>query len=287
MKGTVTKLFDIDRIVIPQELLDLHVEENEIEEKIQLLSIRYAKENDVEVVTKGDTVYCKVDENSYPDGRKVILYTGTNIPAASNASEKAIGKNVNDTFTATLADKNVTLTIQQIIHRTPVEVDDALIARLGIEDVQTIEAYRNYLKEQILADMRMERHKTIFYHYITELVNNSEYAYEKDEMDEYVQSLIAQYPPESLAEMNQEAIEANVLNQVKESLIADAFCSIHNIEIDMKEVEEAADQMLEMQALMGEEVPAREDMIEMYLQNMKFNAVYEYVDKIATEKLGG
>lgn len=114
MIGTVTKFYDIDRIVIPKDLLDLHVEESDIEEKVQRLSIRYAKESEVDVVSVGDTVYCKSDENSYPDGRKVILYTGTNLLGATEAAKKTIGKGVNDTFSTTLAKKQVTLTLQRL-----------------------------------------------------------------------------------------------------------------------------------------------------------------------------
>lgn len=287
MIGTVTKLYDVDSIVIPEELLDLQVKDSVIKEKVQMLSTRYAKESYADVVAPGDIVYCKADENSYPDGRKIILYTGTEVPGSQEAAKMTIGKRANDTFTTTLAGKFVTLTLQQIICRTPVEVDDALIAEIGIEGIHSVDEYREYIKEQMLADMRMERHKAIFYHFITELVEKSEFSYEEKEMNEYIQSLIAQYPPDSMIEMSDEEVKERVLSQVKESLIADAFCTAYSIEIDMKEVEEAADQMLQMQALMGEEVPSREEMIEMYLQNARFGALYDYVDKIATEKLGG
>lgn len=285
MNGAVTKLYDINSIVIPEELLDLRVDENEIEERVRMLSLRYANESEADIVAAGDTVYCKADKSSYPDGRRVILFTAVPLPGAEDAAEKAIGKGVNDLFTATLCEKDVALTVEKIVRRTPSEVNDELIRGIGIEGVATLDEYRAYLKEQRLADMRMERHKAIFYHFLCELVNKSEFSYDENEMKEYAQSLIAQYPP--VEDMSPEALEENVISQVKEGWISDAFCKNYNIQIDMKEIEEAADQMLEMQALVGEEVPPREEFIEMYLQNAKFGALYEYVDKISTEKLGG
>lgn len=287
MKGTVTKLYDIDRIVIPEELLDLHVEDCVVDDKVQLLSIRYAKESDADVVMKGDTVYCKADEASYPDHRSVILFTASNLPNAQEANEQVIGKAVNETVSTTLAKKDVTLTIQKIIRRTPVEINDALIDNLQIDGVKTVEEYREYLKNQMRQDMIMERHKAIFYHFMTELRTHSEFVYDQKEMDDYIQQMIAQYPPEALGDMDPKEVEESVACQVKEGWVADAFCTCHNIEIDPKEVEETVAQMMEMQALMGEEVPSKEEMTEMYLQNAKFNAFYEFVDTIATEKLGG
>lgn len=287
MNGAVTKLYDIDSIRIPEELLDLRVDDREIEEKVRMLSVRYAKESEADVAAVGDIVYCKADAGSYPDGRRVILFTGTSIPGAEDASEKAIGKSVNDSFSAMLSEKTVTLTVEKIIRRLPAEVNDALVRSIGLDDVTTLDEYRAYLKEQAIADMRMERHKAIFSYFLGELEKNSEFFYDEKELKEYIQSLIAQYPPDMGVEMSQEELEKRVFSQVKESWIADEFCKSRHIEIDMKEVEEAADQMLEMQALMGEEAPAREEIIEMYLQNAKFGALYEYVDKIATGKLGG
>lgn len=287
MIGAVTKLYDIDRIEIPKELLDLRVAENEIEEKVQMLSLRYAKEYETEVAALGDTVFCKADDISYPDGRTILLYTGTRIPGGSDAVEKALGKRVNDCFSAALMEKTVTLTVRKILRRTPVEVNDALISRIGIEGVTTLAEYRAHVKEQMLADMRMERHKAIFAFFLGELEKKSEYAYDQQELDAYIQSLIAQYPPDAGIEMSQEELRERVFSQIKESWIAEAFCKSRGIEIDMKEVEDAADQMLQMQELMGEEVPAKEEMMEMYLQNVRFGAMYEYVDKIATGKLGG
>lgn len=285
MNGTVTKLYDIDSILIPEELLDLRVEDSEIEEKVNMLSLRYADENETDVVAEGDIVYCKADKSSYPDGRSIILFTNTQLPGAEDASKKAIGKNVNDSFEAVLSEKKVTLTVEKIIRRSPAEVNDNLVGRIGIDGVTTLDEYRSYLREQMLSDIRMERHKAIFYHFLCELEKNSEYSYDEKEVQEYIKNLIAQYPP--VDDMSSEEVEANVFSQLKETWISEAFCKEHNIEIDMKEIEEAVDQMMGMQALLGDELPEKEELVEMYIQNARFGALYEYVDKISTEKLGG
>ena len=49
----------------------------------------------------------------------------------------------------------LTLTIEKIIHRTPVDVDDALIADMGIDGVNTGEEYRNNVRMQMFRDLLM------------------------------------------------------------------------------------------------------------------------------------
>lgn len=49
MNGFVTKLCDIDSIEIPKEMLEIHVDEQQLEEELSALSLRYAKEEPAEI----------------------------------------------------------------------------------------------------------------------------------------------------------------------------------------------------------------------------------------------
>lgn len=69
MKGYATKLCDIDSIAIPAELLETHVDGQLIEEEINALALRYAKESAADCAAEGDIVHCKAGADSYPDGR--------------------------------------------------------------------------------------------------------------------------------------------------------------------------------------------------------------------------
>ena len=90
MKGVVEKLCNIDSIAIPEELLDNHVDEHQVEAAVQALSVRYAKEEETEEVSKGDFVSCEADKESYPDGRTILIYAGMNLPGAEEAEADRI-----------------------------------------------------------------------------------------------------------------------------------------------------------------------------------------------------
>ena len=73
MKGIVKKLCDIDGIAIPAEMLGVHVDDKQVEQAIERLSLRYAKECPAETAQNGDLVRCHAEAG---DGRPILLYPG-------------------------------------------------------------------------------------------------------------------------------------------------------------------------------------------------------------------
>ena len=290
MKGFVTKLCDIDSIEIPKEMLEIRVEEQQLEEEIQALALRYAKEEPAEIAEMGDTVFCKADAESYPDGRTILLYTGVALPGAEDAAKQVLGAHASDTLTVQLAGKPVALTVEKILRRTPVAVDDALIARLGMEGVATVADYRNYLRNKAAEDLKMEQSKAVVRYLLDQLEAGSTFEYDGQELDAYVQKNMDQYLQEMQEmglEESPEEIKASILSQEKQFWMAEAFCKAHDIAVDMADVEAQTDQMMEMMQLTGEPVPDREELMEMGRQNAYFDGVIQYIDGILAQKMGG
>lgn len=290
MNGCVNKLCDIDSIVIPEEILDASIDEQRVEEELQTLAMRYAKESQEETVEKGDLVYCAADADSYPDGRTILIYTGMEMPEAKEAAEAVIGKKTGEAVAAVLAGKNVTLTIKKILRRTPVEVNDSLIESTGIDGVTTVEAYKEYIREKLMADAQMEASKMSVAFMIQNMTAKSTYTYDEAEFDAYVQA----HMDECMAEFSEmgeapapEEIKAGLLEQMKQLWMAEAFCKSKGIDIDMKAVEEQTDQMIEMMQLMGEEVPERSELIEEAIQNEYFTGFINYISQMIEQKTGG
>lgn len=148
MKGSVTKLCDMSSIAIPAEMLVLHVDEQQVEADIRALGLHYAKEETAKTVQQGDMVACRGDAASCSDGRTVLIYPGLSIPGAEAAEQAALGKQPGDTFSAEQAGKTATLTVDH--GRTPVEVNDALVAGIGLENVTPVEDYRRCLRQRKL-----------------------------------------------------------------------------------------------------------------------------------------
>ena len=286
MKGLVKKLCDIESIVIPEEMLKVSVDPARVEEEVASLALRYADKTEVDTTEIGDIVYCEADKESYPDGRTIILYTGTELPGAKEAAAAAVKKSVGDSFSATLADKSATLKIVKIIRRTPAEINDALVAAIGIEGVSTVDGYREYIKNKLLADIRLERSKEITRYFMDKLTDESEFSYDEAELEAYVKKCAAEMP-EGEPEMPPEELKQAVLSQMKLYWAADAFCKARGIEINDAEIEAEADQMAEMMGLMGEPVPDREELLDATRQNFVTGELFKVVDAIIGEKFGG
>lgn len=293
MHGVVSKLYDIDSIVIPEELLAVHVDEQQIADEVALLGIRYAKETQEDTVEKGDLVYTKADETSYPDGRTILIYTGLSMPGVEKAAEAVLGKHKGDAVAAEVAGKSVTLTIEKILRRTPVEVTDDLVAGMGIDGVTNLENYKTYLRDKKAEDQQMEKSKEVAHFVIDQMVKNSTYTYDEAEMDAHVQKMMEQYQKEmelygeEMEEVSPEEIQEGIIAQEKQTWMVKAFCESKGLEADLSSVEEDTDQMIEMMQLMGEEIPDRAEMIEMAIQDAYFNEFLNYIEQMVAQKKGG
>lgn len=290
MKGYVAHLYDVDRIAIPEDMLTVCVKEDQIEEQLSYLSLRYAEESYTDCVERRDIITCGVDSESYPDGRSILIFTGTSVPGSAQAAKDSIGRKIGETFLTTLCGNPVALTVRKILHRVPVEVNDELIASLGIEGVRTVNAYKDYLREKAIANARMEQTKEINVYLLDQMEALSTYIYDKKEMDRYVEEMMPRY----IKEMEEMGIEETpedlkkiIISQQKQAWIAEAFCKSRNIEIDRAAVEEDMDRMIEMMSLMGEEIPEREEMFEMSLRDAYSMKMFACMEKIVAEKLGG
>lgn len=296
MNGYVSKLYDIDSIVIPKEMLNTSVDEQRVEETVHMLSMRYAKEIQVDIVEKGDLVYCQADQTSYPDGRTILLYTGLEIEAAKDASEAVIGKKTEDSFLTTLAQKQVGLTVKKILRRIPVEVNDALITDMGIEGVVSVEDYKAYIRQKMAKDQEMENSKAVVRYVMDEMVEKTTYTYDETEMQAHVQAMMAEYEQmmeadgenEIEEDESPEDIKENIIYQEKQYWMAEAFCKSKDIPVDESEIEDEINRMVEMMELTGEPVPKRDELRAMMIQDAYLDGFFRYVNQmIEQQKEGG
>ncbi len=289
MNGFVTKLYDVDSIAIPAEYLKTQIDAQHIEDEIKALSLRCARETKVEQAAEGDLVRCRADKNSYPDNRTILLFTGAQLPGAEEAAKAAVGKHPGDVFTASLAGKTVQLTVEEVIRRVPVPVDDAAVAALGMEGVATVEAYRAYLTEKAEKEQKQEHGKQILRHFMDEMVNGSQYSYDENEMTAYVAKMkeetLKQNP--AAAEMGDERIAQSIVYQCKQQWCAEAICKAQGMAPTREEIEQGADQMAEMFQLVGESVPGREELLEMAKSELCMTPMFEYLNQLIQQKVGG
>lgn len=289
MKATVKKLCDMDKIAIPPELLKVELDEQAVTDAVARLSLRYAALGEAETAETGDIVHCRPDAQSYPDGRDILLYTDVAMPGAEQAAQAALGKRVGESFEAPIAGKAVQLTVSKIVRRTPAEVNDALIASMGLDGVSTVAEYTAYAREKMLADLRMERSKEITHIIVDTMDKESEFDCDAAVLDELVASQEEMYAADYAAagiDITPEELRMSILAQARQAWVAEAFCIERGIEIDRESAEQYADQMIEMMTLMGEEVPERAVMLEMALENEYFRGFYDYIDGLIARRMG-
>ena len=290
MKGQVSRLYDLNSIAIPDEMLQVRVDAQAVEDKVRSLSVSCAKAVDVSAAEHGDVVHCDADKNSYSDGRTILLFTGTEIPGAEEAAKAAVGKKLGDTLAVELSGKSAELTIRRIVRRVPVAVDDALIAGLGIDGVTTVDGYRAHVERQMLADLRMENKKKITRHILDTMIAGSDFDYDEAEMDaeiqENMEATLAEYAAEGL-EATPEEIRENAILQAKQIWLAEAMCEKYDVSIDSAAIEEQVDQMIEMMSLMGEDAPGRDDLLAEFSQGEYMNGMFDLIDRTIAAKTEG
>lgn len=290
MKAQVTKLCDPWVVEIPAHLLTAHVDSQQLEQQIGQLAVRYAQYLPVQTVAPGDVVFCHGDEAAYPDKRQILLYPSMGIPGAEQAEKESIGKTVGACFTTQLAGKEVSLCIKNVLHPIPAQVNDALIASMGLEGIDTVAAYWDHLAAKMLADQMMENRKMAMGHLITQMIAQSCFAYDEQQMERYLQENMERFRAESEQvgmEASEEEIRTGVLEQAKEGWLAQEFCRRKGIEIDREAAQADADQMMEMMRMMGEPVPEREQMVEEAMNNAYLMELFSQLDEILTQKMGG
>lgn len=290
MNAKVTKLYDIDNTEIPADMLKISVDEKEIDARVNALSLRYAKEADAQTAETGDIVFCSADEKSYPDKREIILFTGTGLQGAEKAEKDAVGKSVGDVFKTVICDEEAELTVKKIVRRIPAQIDDKLISSLSIDGVDTVEKYKAYIKSAALDNAKTEAVKSISGFLYSSLTENSEYSFDETEFEKEVEKNIELYKSDCEAYgMPYDPDEARLAatDRIKQTFAVRAFCQSKGISVDPSGAEEEADRMIEMASLTGEQLPERDELIEMMLDNEYIGKFFEYAESLIEEKIGG
>lgn len=289
MKGYVTKLCDIDSVEIPAEMLTVSIDAERIEKEIAALSLHYAGQISAIICSEGDIVRCKADEASYPDKRAILIFTGASLPAAEKASKAAVGKKLGESFETELAGKPVTLTVEKITRRTPAEVNDALIASIGIEGVTTVGDYRAMLTEKAEDDARLEASKAIMRYLMDTMISNSDFSYDEAEMTAAIERAKADYaamPVEGYAPTDED-IAQSVIYQNKQGWVAEEFCRQRGFVPDDETVKQQAEQIGQMMELMGENVPEEAELLDMARAEECLTPLFEHINDIIMRRIGG
>ncbi len=205
MASTISMLYDIRNLEIPDYMRSWRVTQEDIDSALALMARECATLKEVEAVQPGDVVRCTaLDNQDKYSGRSILLYPGRNLRGAGKAEQDAIGLTPGTTFKTELGgvaidsysksdEENqaaleashgepITLKIEQILRLCDMEISDELAKAQGIDGVETLQQLIDWYVEnnqpKKLKDVKAElvRDKIM-----PALLEKSEYAIDPEE----------------------------------------------------------------------------------------------------------
>lgn len=291
MKGRVAELCLPRDIELPKGFLEVALDAGAVESEIRRLSARFAKMAEADTVTVGDIAHLRADGGPLDDGREVLLFTGIEMPGAETAGSDVIGRAVGESFDTEIFGEGVRLTVTGSVRPIPAEVDDGLIASMGIDGITTVSEYRDYVGEKMLSEKRFEKAKEATYFIISEMVKRSTFIYDGDELDSYVKdnkdALLSEYLAAGMEEPAFEEIRDAMLEQQKQNWLAVAFCDEWGVSVDVDSAMSQVDDMIEMYRMMEMEAPSREELAEESVLNAYVSGMYSAVETFVKGQMEG
>lgn len=282
MEVKVKKLYDVSKIVVPDEMKEWKTTDSQIQEQLEVLSRLSAKEENVSLVEKGDCVVLSCTEGALKD-RTVLLYPGLNLPGAEKAEEAVIGLAAGSELVTELHGA-VKLKIEKIVRRVPTAIDDALVQMQNIEGVTTVDAYRAWYKETTDEANKERVLKGINAYYIDMLAEQSEFEYDQTEIEQWIEEQIQMQKAcgEEIPEEMFEMMRAEGPRPLFREAVAKAICEAEGFTFtpDMfeDELKMLVEQMPEMEAMLDEYK-------EMYVQGAYMDKAMELLSEPAKKCL--
>ena len=256
MKTKVSRLFDVKSIPTPEDIPDWHVDEAAVDGLLKALATQHATETEVLEVQMGDTVFC-ASEGALAD-RTVLVYPGRNMPGAEAAEKAVLGCTPGGTVKTELSGVPAVLTVKRIVRRAPAEMDDKLIQGEQIDGVDTVEAYRAYIKAKTEEQNRSLSAKRLSAALREELIARSEYDVDEAEQEAWTedaaQKMLKMYEDEGIDphipedgtdfltdEEVMETFKAQMRPQFLALAMCRAFCDAHGISFGPEERKRYAD----------------------------------------------
>lgn len=164
MKSKVLTMFPYQEVDFTRFKRSPKIDEAALQKELDRVAYPYITWLDGDTIHAGDVVQCSLasDDPRYQrSGAKLTVGAGLLDRAAENA---LIGRHVGATLELVCRGSRVTATVLGIQNKQVPPVSDEMVAALGMDGVDTVEGYRNYLVRQALDEQfRNESYEVIQY----------------------------------------------------------------------------------------------------------------------------
>lgn len=164
MKSKVLTMFPYQEVDFTRFKRSPKIEEEALQKELDRVVYPYITWSEGDTVHAGDVVQCRLTSANpryQRPGAKLTVGAGLLDRAAENA---LIGQHVGATLELVCRGSRVTATVLGVQNKQVPPVSDEMVAALGIDGVDTVKEYRNYLVRQALDEQfRNESYEVIQY----------------------------------------------------------------------------------------------------------------------------
>lgn len=286
MEIIVHHLQDVSTIDIPKNLTQWRINDSCINAQLDLLAKLYANEINVECVKNGDCVVCECLEGNL-NNTTILIYPGLNLPHAIELEQKVIDCHVGDIIKGDL-NGEVKLQIKSIVRKENCVIDNHFISSLDIENVNTVDEYKVWYKNQEEKNRKSQAIKEIENYLLDEITQNSSFEeLNREEFDNFLTSQakeMFEFEKNLAGDTNELTLEylqelKNTIEfNLKREAVGKKICQDNGFTFDISMFKEEIKQLLD-------EFGGMEDMVneykEMFVRNAYVDKVYEILEERA------
>ena len=255
-----------------------HADDADIENQLHVLANSFAEKLNADTVQKGDSVLLVCTEGTLSD-RDVLLFPGTEMQ--KDAENAVLGSKIGEIISVKINNAEQTLTVKKIVRNAVAEINDELIKKAGIDGVSTVDEYRTWYCAEKENENREQAQKQISGFIFDEIVKNSDYDIDAEELSAWADEMAKAEFEDMLAmgedpripdegfdfltdEEAVEKIKTEIEPQFNMKLVCEEFCKVNNIPLAWDDVKDEFYQMVNPDEISAEE-------LEMYKQSFMEN----------------
>ena len=289
MEVKVKKMYDISDIAVPEELTKWKVSDEQVNERLAAIAKLAAAEREADSAEAGDCVVLSCTEGALKE-RTILLYPGLKLPGAEAAEEAVLGLSAGSELTVELNGREK-LKVKKILRRTPVPVDDVLIKEQAIDGVGTVAEYCEWYRAEAGRDNREMALKQIKNYFLDTIVENSEFDYDKEEMDAVLEKQLAAQlayeeqmtgREEEFSEEERAEMKASGSMRFLRAAVEEEICKKNGFTFTRDMFEDEIREMMDMPGI--EDMPGVEDMLDEYRDMYVSQAYMEKASELLDEQ---
>ncbi len=166
---------------IPLERKPYVPDEKELQREIQRLANPYICWADGDMAATGDMVICRLHSDCPQFQREKVKFIVGSGMFHSGLESHVAGMRLGESRSVALSEAQVEITVISIKNRQVPNVDDKMVAELGLDGVQTVADYENYLQCQQREAYLEETVSNLSYTLIRAVIDGSEFVIRKED----------------------------------------------------------------------------------------------------------